>query len=134
MEDNSKVVINISGGDNHIYPTAATVNNFFGDKFAEEAIKTNQGGVIPNMEEEEKNDDPLRMFLKNKEDYDYVLEWARLCKSPKDINNTIVQPLKKKGYGLEITTNPPFLRALIPYLTNYTSSKNADSISRALRY
>ena len=65
--------------------------------------------------------------------HDYVLEWAKLCKSPKDIYNSIVLPLKKKGYGLEITTNPPFLKELIPHLTNFETSMNVESISRALR-
>lgn len=88
---------------------------------------------MPLKEVEEKKIDPLRMFLQNKEDYDYVLEWARLCKNPKDIYNSIVLPLKKKGYGLEITTNAPFLKTLLPYLSNLETSKNADSISRALR-
>ncbi len=134
MEDNSKVVININGGDNHIYPTAATVNNFFGDQFAEEAMKANKKETVVNQGTEEKKDDPLRMFLKSNEDYEYVLEWAKRCKSPKDIYNSIALPLKNKGYGLEVTTNPPFIKALIPYLTNYTSSKNVESISRALRY
>lgn len=123
-----------------------TVTNFYNDGGIYNEIVINgdnatiyanekkpQTGAVEEQEEDKGNDDPLRMFLKDKEDYDYVLEWARLCKSPKDINNTIVQPLKKKGYGLEITSNAPFLKALLPYLTNFETSKNADSISRALR-
>lgn len=135
MADKPNITINITGANPQIYPSAEQIthNHYYGDQFAEEAIKTNQGGVIPNMEEEEMEDGPLRMFLKDKEDYDYVLEWAKLCKSPKDIYNSIVLPLKKKGYGLDITTTLGFVTALLPYLTNYTASINAESICRALR-
>lgn len=136
MADKPNITINITGANPQIYPSAEQIthNHYYGDQFAADAIKANKKEILLNQEEEERKEDPLRMFLQNDEDYDYVLEWARLCKSPKDINNSIVQHLKKKGYGLEVTTNPPFIKALIPYLTNYTSSKNVESISRALRY
>lgn len=125
-------------GESHFYDGATqygdiTINNPVYNK--NYSSKETEGMDEEKTQREEvRNDDPLRMFLQNDEDYEYVLEWARLCKSPKDINNSIVQHLKKKGYGLEVTTNPPFIKALIPYLTNYTSSKNVESISRALRY
>lgn len=124
-------------GESHFYDGATqygdiTINNPVYNK--NYSSKETEGMDLERAEQEEgKNDDPLRMFLKNKEDYDYVLEWAKLCKSPKDINNSIVLPLKKKGYGLEITTNPPFLKELIPHLTNFETSMNVESISRALR-
>ena len=124
-------------GESHFYDGATqygdvTINNPVYNKNYSSEEKENDGKEEV-VEEEGKKDDPLRMFLQNDEDYNYVLEWARLCKSPKDIYNSIVLPLKKKGYGLEITTNPPFLKELIPHLTNFVTSMNVESISRALR-
>jgi len=135
MADKPNVTIHITGANPQIYPTAEhiTHNHFYGDKFAAEAIKANQKEIVFEEKEEVEEATPLRKFLPNREDHDYVLEWAPLCHSPKDIYNNIVMPLKRKGYDIVITTNIPFLTALIPYLSNYTSSKSAESISRALR-
>lgn len=138
MADKPNITINITGANPQIYPSAEhiTHNHYYGDQFAEAAIKANKKEILLNQQEEEKEestDNPLKRFIPNKEDLDYVVEYAKVCKTPRDINNCIVNPLKKRGYGLEVTTNAPFLKALIPYLENYKSSKNADSISRALR-
>ena len=126
-----------------------TVTNFYNDNGIYNEIIINgdnatihanekkpQTGAVEEAEAEtgeEDADNPLKRFIPNKEDFEYVVEYAKVCKTPRDIYNCIVLPMKMKGYGLDVTTNPPFLKALTPLLTNYTSSKNAESISRALR-
>ena len=130
-DSKNNVTIHITGANPHIYPTAATVINYFGDKFAEDSIKNNQRGVIPNTEEEEKEEisDELFAILQDKELYEETVRWAKTCKKPKDIRNRICEPLRKAGFK---TLGRDFAKALMPHLTNYESAKDVANIERNL--
>ena len=130
-DSKNNVTIHITGANPHIYPTAATVINYFGDKFAEDSIKNNQRGVIPNTEEEGKEDvtDELFAILQDKELYEETVKWAKTCKKPSDIKNRITTPLKRSGFT---NFNKDFIEALLPHMTNYEGKPDYRTIQRAL--
>lgn len=128
-DSKNNVTIHITGANPHIYPTAATVINYFGDKFAEDSIKNNQRGVIPNMEEEEEEKDELALLLRDEELYKDVVYWASTCKKAKDIRERIVEPLRRKGHKY---FDKNFVKSLLPFLMNYEGSKNLDTLMKQI--
>lgn len=115
-------------GDNHVYPTAAVVNNYFGQAVCESAMRMNSAPVN-NVEESVEDMDELRAILHDKESYDEVVQWAATCKKPKDIRDRILMPLRRKGIN---DMSIELIKALIPHLTNYAGSKNPLTIQKQL--
>lgn len=85
---------------------------------------------MPSAEEgKEDVADELFAILQDKELYDETVKWAKTCKKPKDIRDRIFVPLRRKGVN-DISMD--LINALIPHLTNYTSSKNPSTIQKQL--
>lgn len=116
-------------GDNHVYPTAAVVNNYFGQAVCESAMKMNFAQSNKEQQPNEEAPDELLAILKDKEMYDEVVTWAKTCKHPKDIRNRICSYLKGKGFT---DFSFSFIKALLPHLVQYEGSKDIENIQRQL--
>lgn len=115
-------------GDNHVYPTAAVVNNYFGDTVSATAMKLNLSQGHKTDEKKEEVADDLYAILQDKKLYEEVVTWAKTCKKTEDIRKRVCTPLKHKG----IKFGQDFAKALIPHLAQYEGSKDAKNIARGL--
>lgn len=134
MADKPNITINITGANPQIYPSAEQIthNHYYGDQFAEDAIKANKKEILLNQEaKEEKDDTPDQLYaiLQDDDLYEETVKWAETCRKPKDIRDRIFVPLRRKGIN---DIGIDFINALIPHLTNYTSSKNPSTIQKQL--
>lgn len=133
MADKSNITINITGANPQIYPSAEQIthNHYYGDQFAEDAIKANKKEILMNQEGGEKEDitDELYAILQDKELYEETVKWAKTCSRPRDIKNRICEPLRRAGFK---NLGRDFAKALIPHLTNYESLKDIANIERSL--
>ena len=125
MADKPNITINITGANPQIYPSAEQIthNHYYGDQFAEDAIKANKKEILLNQEakEEKEAPDALQAILGDRQLYDDVVYWASTCERPKDIANRVAPILKKNGFN---RFNKAFVEALLPHLTQYTGGTN----------
>ena len=134
MADNPNITINITGANPQIYPSAEQIthNHYYGDKFAEDAIKANKKEILLNQEakeEKEEEKDELALLLRDEELYKDVVYWASTCKKAKDIRERIVEPLRRKGHKY---FDKNFVKSLLPFLINYEGSKNLDTLMKQI--
>lgn len=81
MTDKSNCTFNISGGNVQILPNATQgIQNFYGDQFAEEALKasvnTNPGNAAPELSDEEYN--PQNEMFVNRKTKRYIFKTKRI--------------------------------------------------------
>lgn len=122
-------------GESHFYDGATqygdiTINNPIYNKnyFSKEG----EGQEDEEVEQEEQKEDvtdELFAILQDQKLYEEIVKWAKTCKKPKDIRDRIFVPLKRMGIN---DTSIDMIKALIPHLTNYESSKNPSTIQKQL--
>ena len=96
MTDKSNCTFNISGGNVQILPNATQgIQNFYGDQFAEEALKTSvnttPGNAAPELSDEEQ---ALQLYINKVEVLKQYASRLSQCTSASDIGKIVVDMRK----------------------------------------
>lgn len=106
-DNNSNVTIHITGANPQIYPTAATVNNFYGDKFAEDKLKSERKVVAPT----------LMKYIYDDEKRAKVAAALQACTDPKSLSITIEQLCNEHIFKLSQVLESSFRESIIPLIS-----------------
>lgn len=120
MENNDKpaIIYNVKG-DMHNYPTAATVNNYYGDKFASEDKLTRENTPIAPS---------LMKYIYDDEKRAKVAVALAACKSTKDLSLTIERFCNDKIFKLSQVVDSTFRDSIISLLGFETNDQALKKI------
>ena len=96
MEDNNKanIVFNISGGNNQILPNATKAEqNFYGDKYIEEMMKTKNQSQEPVLSPETTR---LSLYINNVEALSEYVGKLSACTNAKELAQVVMDMVKQE--------------------------------------
>lgn len=136
MEEKSNCIFNISGGNIQIVPNATqAVQNFYGDQFAEEALKANAnactGNAIPELTQEEKALQPYINKVENLKQYTSRLSQ---CTSASDIGKVVVDMRKDEEVRVDEyeMAKERFINVLLSLTPNVVSGKTVSNVRQRI--
>lgn len=134
MEDKSNCIFNISGGNVQILPNATqAVQNFYGDQFAEEALKANAnaGNAIPELTEEEK---ALQPYINKVELLKQYTSRLAQCTSASDIGKVVVDMRKDEEVRVDEyeMVKERFINVLLALSPNVTSGRTVSNVRQRI--
>lgn len=136
MEEKPNCTFNISGGNVQILPNAAQgIQNFYGDRFAEEALKANADtdavNAASSLTVEEK---ALQLYIDNVEVLKRYTSRLAQCTSAGDIGKIVVD-MRKDGEvrvdGCE-TVKERFINVLLALTPNVVSGKTVSNVRQRI--
>lgn len=136
MSEKSNCTFNISGGNVQILPNATqAVQNFYGDQFAEEALKANANAntsnAVPELTEEEK---ALRPYINKVEILRQYTSRLAECTSASDIGKVVVDMRKDEEVRVDEyeMVKERFISVLIALAPNVTSGKTVSNVRQRI--
>ena len=136
MSEKSNCTFNISGGNVQILPNATqAVQNFYGDQFAEEALKANANAntsnAVPELTEEEK---ALRPYINKVENLRQYTSRLAECTSASDIGKVVVDMRKDEEVRVDEyeMVKERFISVLIALAPNVTSGKTVSNVRQRI--
>lgn len=136
MSEKSNCTFNISGGNVQILPNATqAVQNFYGDQFAEEALKANANAytsnAVPELTEEEK---ALRPYINKVEILKQYTSRLSQCTSASDIGKVVVDMRKDEEVRVDEyeMVKERFISVLIALAPNVTSGKTVSNVRQRI--
>ena len=136
MEEKSNCTFNISGGNVQILPNATQgIQNFYGDQFAEEALKANAnintGTVSLDLTEEEK---ALQLYINKVEVLKQYTSRLAQCTSASDIGKIVVDMRKDEEVRVDEyeMVKERFINVLIALASNVTSGKTVSNVRQRI--
>ncbi len=136
MEEKSNCTFNISGGNVQILPNATqAVQNFYGDQFAEEALKANaniqSATSTPQLTEEEK---ALHPYINKVELLKQYTSRLAQCTSASDIGRVVVDmrldaEVRVDEYEM---VKERFINVLLALAPNVTSGKTVSNVRQRI--
>lgn len=136
MEEKSNCTFNISGGNVQILPNATQgIQNFYGDQFAEEALKANAnintGTVSLDLTEEEK---ALQLYINKVEVLKQYTSRLSQCTSASDIGKIVVDMRKDEEVRVDEyeMVKERFINVLIALASNVTSGKTVSNVRQRI--
>ena len=136
MEEKSNCTFNISGGNVQILPNATqAVQNFYGDRFAEEALKANaniqSAASAPQLTEEEK---ALQPYIKKVELLKQYTSRLAQCTSASDIGNVVVDMRKDGEVRVDEyeMVKERFISVLLALTPNVVSGKTVNNVRQRI--
>lgn len=134
MEDKSNCIFNISGGNVQILPNATqAVQNFYGDQFAEEALKANAnaGNAIPELTEEEK---ALQPYINKVELLKQYTSRLVQCTSASDIGKVVVDMRKDEEVRVDEyeMVKERFINVLLALASNVASGRTVSNVRQRI--
>lgn len=134
MEDKSNCIFNISGGNVQILPNATqAVQNFYGDQFAEEALKANAnaGNAIPELTEEEK---ALQPYINKVELLKQYTSRLAQCTSASDIGKVVVDMRKDEEVRVDEyeMVKERFINVLLALASNVASGRTVSNVRQRI--
>lgn len=134
MEDKSNCIFNISGGNVQILPNATqAVQNFYGDQFAEEALKANAnaGNAIPELTEEEK---ALQPYINKVELLKQYTSRLAQCTSASDIGKVVVDMRKDEEVRVDEyeMVKERFINVLLALSPNVASGRTVSNVRQRI--
>lgn len=134
MEDKSNCIFNISGGNVQILPNATqAVQNFYGDQFAEEALKANAnaGNAIPGLTEEEK---ALQPYINKVELLKQYTSRLVQCTSASDIGKVVVDMRKDEEVRVDEyeMVKERFINVLLALASNVASGRTVSNVRQRI--
>lgn len=101
-------------GDNHVYPTAAVVNNYFGQAVCESAMRMNSAPV--NNVEESAEDEPLARYIPNSAKLKEYTTALRKCQSAKEVAFVVKDMYDQQLENDDVIVSKSFLEVVQGYL------------------
>jgi len=136
MSEKSNCTFNISGGNVQILPNATqAVQNFYGDQFAEEALKANANAntsnAVPELTEEEK---ALRPYINKVEILRQYTSRLAECTSASDIGKVVVDMRKDEEVRVDEyeMVKERFILVLLALAPNVTSGKTVSNVRQRI--
>ena len=136
MEEKSNCTFNISGGNVQILPNATQgIQNFYGDQFAEEALKANANtsvaNAVPNLTEEEK---ALQLYINKVEVLKQYTSRLAQCTSASDIGKIVVDMRNDGGVRVDEyeMVKERFINVLLALAPNVTSGKTVSNVRQRI--
>ena len=135
MEEKASVIFNISGGNNQILPNASqAVQNFYGDQFAEEALKANAGNignVALQLTAEEK---ALQPYINKVAILKQYTSRLSQCTSASDIGKVVVDMRKDEDVRVDEheMVKERFIKALLPLAPHMMSGKTVSNVRQRI--
>lgn len=136
MEEKSNCTFNISGGNVQILPNATqAVQNFYGNQFAEEALKANANAQSaecpPQLSEEEK---ALQPYINKVELLKQYTSRLAQCTSASDIGKVVVDmrldaEVRVDEYEM---VRERFISVLLALAPNVTSGKTVSNVRQRI--
>ncbi len=136
MEEKSNCTFNISGGNVQILPNATqAVQNFYGDQFAEEALKANanvlSSACLSQLTEEEK---ALHPYINKVELLKQYITRLAQCTSASDIGRVVVDMRKDEEVRVDEyeMVKERFINVLLALAPNVTSGKTVSNVRQRI--
>ena len=130
MNDKPEIEIKIFGGTNMIVPTGTTaVQNFYGDQFAEVAIRPDATTGIESL-----SDDECHLFT-YVPDVKKVHEYTRLlseCTSAHDLAGVVGIMLSEPHVDKDTVVKGTFIEVLLPFASRLTSGAKVDNVRQQI--
>lgn len=136
MTDKSNCTFNISGGNVQILPNATQgIQNFYGDQFAEEALKasvnTNPGNTAPELSDEEQ---ALQLYINKVEVLKQYASRLSQCTSARDIGKIVVDMRKDEEVRVDDyeMVKERFINVLLTLAPHVTSGKTVSNVRQRI--
>lgn len=136
MEEKSNCTFNISGGNVQILPNATQgIQNFYGDQFAEEALKananTNAANAAPQLTDEEK---ALQLYINKVEVLKQYSSRLAQCSSASDIGKVVVDMRKDEEVRVDEyeMVKERFINVLLALTPNVVSGKTVSNVRQRI--
>ena len=130
MNDKPEIEIKIFGGTNMIAPAAtAAVQHFYGDQFAEVAIRPEATTGIESL-----SDDECHLFT-YVPDVKKVHEYTRLlgeCTSAHDLAGVVGIMLSEPHVDKDTVVKGTFIEVLLPFASRLTSGAKVDNVRQQI--
>lgn len=130
MNDKPEIEIKIFGGTNTIAPAATTaVQNFYGDQFAEAALRPEDTEGIDSL-----NDAECHLFT-YVPDVKKVHEYVRLigeCATAHDLAGVVNIMLGEPHVGKDTVVKGVFIKVLLPLASRMTSGATVDNVRQQI--
>ncbi len=123
MEDNNmaNIVFNISGGTNQILPNATKAEqNFYGDKYIEEMMKTKTEGQEPKLSPEATR---LSLYINNVEALSEYVGKLSACTNAKELAQVVMDMVNDKDVKVDqyVMVKQEFIEVLQPLAPHVTT-------------
>lgn len=112
-DSKNNVTVHVTGSNPQIYPTAETVNHFWGDKFAEEKMKNDQAPVAPT----------LIKYIFDDEKRAKVAAALKACTDSKSLTITLERLCEEKIFKLSQMIDASFRESIMPLIGFNTSEE-----------
>lgn len=136
MTDKSNCTFNISGGNVQILPNATQgIQNFYGDQFAEEALKasvnTTPGNAAPELSDEEQ---ALQLYINKVEVLKQYASRLFQCTSASDIGKIVVDMRKDEEVRVDEyeMVKERFINVLLTLAPHVTSGKSVSNVRQRI--
>lgn len=136
MTDKSNCTFNISGGNVQILPNATQgIQNFYGDQFAEEALKasviSNPGNTAPELSDEEQ---ALQLYINKVEVLKQYASRLSHCTSASDIGKIVVDMRKDEEVRVDEyeMVKERFINVLLTLAPHVTSGKSVSNVRQRI--
>jgi hypothetical protein len=136
MTDKSNCTFNISGGNVQILPNATQgIQNFYGDQFAEEALKasvnTDPGNAAPELSDEEQ---VLQLYINKVEVLKQYASRLSQCTSASDIGKIVVDMRKDEEVRVDEyeMVKERFINVLLTLAPHVTSGKTVSNVRQRI--
>lgn len=136
MEERSNCTFNISGGNVQILPNATQgIQNFYGDQFAEDALKANANinavNAAIHLTEEEK---ALQLYINKVEVLKQYTSRLAQCTSASDIGKVVVDMRKDEEVRVDEyeMVKERFISVLLALSPNVTSGKTVSNVRQRI--
>lgn len=130
MNDKPEIEIKIFGGTNMIVPAGTTtVQNFYGDQFAEVAIRPEATAGVESL-----NDAECHLFT-YVPDVKKVHEYTRLlgeCTTAHDLANVVSIMLGEPRVDKNTVVKGTFIEVLLPFASRLTSGAKVDNVRQQI--
>lgn len=129
MNDKPEIEIKIFGGTNMIAPQALPPFRFYGDQFAEVAIRPEETEGIESL-----NDAECLLFT-YVPDVKKVHEYTRLlgeCATAHDLAGVVSIMLSEPRVGKDTVVKGTFIEVLLPFASRLTSGAKVDNVRQQI--
>jgi hypothetical protein len=125
-EEKSKIIFNISGGNNQILPNATEANQYFyGDQFAKEALRKGTPATEPLTDDERR----LMLYVEKEESLRNYVASLKVCKTAAEVGQVVAIMCENEPYLDEVRIDKEnFIETLIPFLTGVDKGKGVDNL------
>ena len=125
-EDKQGIVFNIYGGSNRILPNATKAEqNFYGDQFSKEALRSKQPSVTPLSDDERR----LFVFVEKEESLRNYVAQLSVCKTAADVGKVAAMMCENEPkLTKERIVKKEFIETLLPLIPGVEQGRGIDNL------